>query len=375
MPTSKLLELYKPGLPIDFAKGYYARVFRANNLMRGNEVAFKVLRPEHTHNGKEGREYHAFGLEARLLQHLSNCPTVVNLVDCGFLSDKSDWPAGGHVLSLGLEVTAFNAQMEEYRARGWRPYLCETLMPESDNLFVKLRENGRHRRRRLPTEDVLALAWQYTELLEKAHQDDIVYLDVKLEHFYWDGEKLCVIDWNSSRMLSDPACQNENPAVHKKNDIRNFAVGILYPILTGASPLGEFREMPSNRDAAENRYSTVSALDFGMEPSISPKLIALVRDAADGKLANIQQFKSALETCASAHGWSPGNHRRPPESAKRAWEVTHEALCAIRRAQSDLQLARGALQRAMEQEDPNLNGEAERLLAQVNKFLEERVLP
>ncbi|MBN1922177.1 MAG: hypothetical protein JW892_13085 [Anaerolineae bacterium] len=375
MPTPKLLDLYKPELPIDFAKGYYARVYSAINVRVGDRVAFKVLRPEHTHNGKEGREYQAFGLEARLLQHLSRCPTVVKLVDCGFLSDKHDLPASGHIVSLGLDVAAFNAEMEDYRARGWRPYLCETLMPEPDNLFVKLRENGRQRRRRLPTEDVLALAWQYTKLLEKAHKDDIVYLDVKLEHFYWDGETLCVIDWNSSRLLSDPASQNEDSAVHKKNDIRNFAVGVLYPILTGVSPLGQFREMPSNRDAAENRYRAVSALDFDMEPSLSPNLIGLVRNAADGEFANLLQFKNALETCASDHGWNPGSTRHPSESARRAWEATHEAMDAIRRAQRDLQLAREALQKAMEQGDPHLDGEAERLFGQVNKLWEERVLP
>lgn len=377
MQTPKLLDLYKPEWFIDFAKGYYARVFRATDAVRGGEVAFKVLRPEHTHKSKEGREYQAFGLEVRLLHHFHNNPTVVKLLDCGFISDKQELPTRGEVVSLGLDVDAFNAQIEGFRARGWRPYLCETLLPEPQNLFIRLRENARNgNRRRLPTEEGIALALQYTDLLKQAHADDIVYLDVKLEHFYWDGKNLRVIDWNSSRMLRDPGDQDEgNYTLHKKNDIRNFAIGILYPIFTGIAPLGEFKEMPSNRDTAEMRYHAVKALDFGMEPSLASSLVALIHKAAAGEYADLRQFRNALELVAGEHGWPVGNQQGTSLKAKRARDAMREGLDAIRTAQEGFKLARQKLQTAMEEDCSSIDGEAERLLKQIDQLMEYRVIP
>lgn len=376
MPTPKLLDLYKPEWFCDFAEGYYARVFRAKDAARGGEVAFKVLRPKHMHTSKEGREFQAFGLEARLLHHFSDNPTVVRLLDCGFISDEQELPNRGEIVSLGLDVAAFSDQIEKYRALRWRPYLCETLLPEPENLFIQLRENARNgNRRRLPTEEGIALALQYTDLLKQAHDHDIVYLDVKLEHFYWDSENLRVIDWNSSRMLCEPGNQDEDCALHKKNDIRNFAIGILYPIFTGVAPLGEFKAMPSNRDAAEMRYHAVKALDFGMEPSLASSLIGLIRKAAAGEYANLQQFRSALELVAGEHGWPTGNQRSPSHAAKRARGAMCEGLAAIRDAQEGFQLARQKLRTAMEEDCPSINGEAERLLKQIDQLLEYRVIP
>ena len=54
---------------------------------------------------------------------------------------------------------------------------------------------------RLPSEEGLALALQFGELLKMSHQKGIVYLDHKLEHVYWDGVQLRIIDMNSSQKM------------------------------------------------------------------------------------------------------------------------------------------------------------------------------
>jgi serine/threonine protein kinase len=373
MPTSKFSDLYRPEWFIDFAEGYYARVFRAHDLAKGGEVAFKVLRPEHLEDGKEGKEYNAFGLEARLLHHLRDCKTVVKLFDCGFVSDRTPLPTQGEIISLGDDVDTFNGLLSKFRKRKWRPYLCEALKPEPQNLFVLLKENTQ-RRRRLPTEEAIALARKYTDLLQRAHADEIVYLDVKLEHFYWRDGHLSVIDWNSSRLLSDPANQDEDHELLKQNDIRNFAIGVMYPILTGVSAVGDFRAMPSSSDAVDKRYQNVNELDFRMEPALAKELVGLIRAAAFGDFSTIEQFQAALDACSYHHGWQVGD-QQAPASAQQARCAMRKGLSALHRAQSEIQRARSEMIAALEEADPRLDAEIERLIQEIDEFWERRVLP
>ena len=74
---------------------------------------------------------------------------------------------------------------------------------------------------RLPTEEGIALAMQFAQFLQIAHSNKVVYLDHKLEHVYWDGARLQVIDMNSSRQLNGSA----NDAQQFRTDIHNFVSG------------------------------------------------------------------------------------------------------------------------------------------------------
>jgi len=372
-------DLYQLKGPIDFARGYYARAFRAYSWRRDRDVAFKVLRPEHLSPGSSGREYLAFGVETRLLHHFAENAGVVNLLDCGFISDRRELPRSGEIVNFDTDVEAFGARLQEFRERNWRPYLCEELMPEDDSLFVSLRENAPGRpRRRLPTEEGIALSWQYTELLQQAHADDIVYLDAKPEHFYWNGEKLCIIDWNSSRMLCAADDPQDDPDHLKREDIRNFVVGVMYVIFTGLSAQGHaVQESPSHRDAIAQRYQ-VRTLDFGMEPSLPQSLIDLMQSATRGEYQDIKQFKQDLEECAQECGWPPRSQRYRVTPPMRAREEMRKGLAALRQAQQKIQEARESF---MEIEgDPEVAGsplevEAKRLTALTNTFLKHRVIP
>src|SRR5690606_6446294 len=85
--------------------------------------------------------------------------------------------------------------------KGWRPYLALEYLPRHHNLFYQMKPNTPNSRRRLPTEEGIDLAMQFGEFLQAAHDQSIVYLDHKLEHVYWDGTRLRVIDLNSSRLI------------------------------------------------------------------------------------------------------------------------------------------------------------------------------
>jgi serine/threonine protein kinase len=374
--TYELQERYKPDWFIDFAPGHYARVFSARDYLQNVEVAFKLLRPEHMNGGGISREFQAFGVEARLLQAFERSDQVVDLYDCGFISDvRGDLPASGRVASFGTDVEAFSASLERYHRRGWRPYLSEALMPEPDNLFVKLRENGQQRRRRLPTEEGLALCLQYGELLEEAHKEEIVYLDAKLEHFYWDSDRqrLCVIDWNSSKALTDDYHQDLDPEKEKRDDIRNFVLGVMYTLFTGMPFQGErIVAQPTRGDRIEARYQDAPALDFLLEPTLANSLQEIMEAGYHGAYTNAGDFLQNLKTCAREHGW-PVDGRRPSGSAARMRKEIRAGLRALRGAQLQLQYARERFMAAC-QANPN-DQEAQRLLKETQDFFDHRAIP
>ena len=78
---SQLNEFYRIDTYIDtFALGHYARVLAAEDLRTGENIAFKVMRPEHLQADGEARwEFRAFGNEAEILDKLKASPHVVKL--------------------------------------------------------------------------------------------------------------------------------------------------------------------------------------------------------------------------------------------------------------------------------------------------------
>ena len=199
----KLADLYRVDNFIDtFALGHYARVLEAQERRSGQTVAFKVMRPEHLSPGSEPRwEYRAFANEADLLMKLADSPHTVNLLDCGYVSAENEAPISGEIEAFGRDVIGFARATEEFCERGWRPYLSLENLPRSENLFYQMRPDHPGLRLRLPTEEGLALALQFAETLNTAHELGIAYLDHKLEHVYWDGIHLRLIDFNSSRLI------------------------------------------------------------------------------------------------------------------------------------------------------------------------------
>ncbi len=265
----KLVDLYRVDNFIDtFALGHYARVLEAQDRRSGQSVAFKVMRPEHVTPGAEPRwEFRAFANEADLLMRLADSPHTVNLIDCGYVSAQNEAPVSGEIESFGKDVIGFTSAQANYCQRGWRPYLTLENLPRHENLFYQMRPDKAGLRLRLPTEEGLALALQFAETLKLAHKLNIAYLDHKLEHLYWDGIHLRIIDFNSSRAIDD---KNAEHAQLMCMDVHNLCVGILYSIFTGLSPQKTtLRPQPGPLSEVEARYQDVNSLDFGVEPTLS----------------------------------------------------------------------------------------------------------
>ncbi|MFW5771747.1 MAG: hypothetical protein ACOCZH_00385, partial [Phototrophicaceae bacterium] len=355
--------------------GHYARVLAAVDQRSKQNVAFKVLRPEHLDaNGDIRWEYRAFANEAELLVKLRDSPHVVDLIDCGYISTPSENPADGRIVSYQGNVAGFIHAQPEHARKGWRPYLALPHLPRTNNLFYAMKPAQAGVRWRLPTEEGLALAIQFAHVLEMAHEQSIVYLDHKLEHLYWDGLKLEVIDFNSSRQLDS----NTNSDAHfLRMDIHNLCVGILYSVFTGLSPQKTtLRPQPSNRSAVEARYQDITSLDFGVEPTLSPALQKLLQRGANMEIETVDEFLEQLQQVAAVHGWDfPDQYTTAADRDGRG--QMRAALRKLRAGQASIREARDLLFDAAILDDisEDMEDELRRLVKAANDMLNHRVIP
>jgi len=367
---------YQIGNYIDtFAPGHYARVLDAVDAKSQQAVAFKVMRPEHlSPDGSPRWEARAFINEADLLIRLASSPVPNRLLDCGFVSARDERPRSGEILSLGTNIAAFKESLYPYIAQHWRPYLALELLPRHHNLFYLMKPNTPNGRRRLPTEEGIDLAMQFAEFLRIAHDQRIIYLDHKLEHVYWDGRTLRVIDFNSSRLAETGTHTVDQYLVQ---DIHHLCVGILYPVFTGLSPQkGALMPQPASQSDVEQRYANVNDLDFGVEPTLSASLKDVLQKGARQELPNVRGFLAGLERAAVRHGWEPRGLGTTP-TLRQAREHMRAGLTRLRESQEALRLAREELLEATILDDINEDMEAElrRLLTQINEALNHRVIP
>ncbi len=358
-----------------FALGHYARVLDALDRRTGVGVAFKVMRAEHlSPDGTMRWEYRAFANEADLLMKLADSPYVVSLLDCGYVSNTQEFPADGQIASFQKDVLGFIQAMPEYAERGWRPYLSLQNLSRSLNLLYAMKPNQAGSRWRLPSEEGLALALQFAEILRLAHAKQIVYLDHKLEHVYWDGSQLRIIDFNSSRQLNG---HDSNDSQFYRMDIHNLCVGILYPVFTGLSPLkSTLRPQPGNVNEAESRYRDITRLDFGVEPTLSGALQELLQSGAAMQIENTGDFIAGLQEVASRHGWDFPHHYTSPASRDARTQM-RAGITRLRRGQAELREARDLFREAaiLDGISDDLEAELRRLVKAVNDMLNNRVIP
>lgn len=370
-----LTEIYRIEDYIDtYALGHYARVLVAQDLRTDRTVAFKIMRPEHLQADGDARwEYRAFGSEAQILRSLKDSPHVVHLLDCGYVSTIAEAPSGGDIESFGTDVTAFTARMTEFAHRGWRPYLALEYLPRTENLFYAMKPAQAGTRRRLPTEEGISLALQFASLLAQAHEKRIVYLDHKLEHLYWDGVHLRVIDFNSSKQLTGGSGDSQEYA----RDIHNLCVGILYPIFTGMSPLKTaLRPLAGGREVVEKRYDDVHDLDFLMEPSLSRALQELLQRGAAQQIATVQAFSAQLQEVAALHG-RDFPHQYTSPASRQARDHLRKGLKFLRDGEDQIRQARDLFRDALVLDGitDDMEDELRRLVKEVNDLLNNRIIP
>jgi hypothetical protein len=244
------------------ARGSSARVFLGKFKNAAEPFAVKVMRHDRL-------EYALplFREEAQILSILRDVPGVTPLLESGFIKlqtgvtlpgeDRSASAAGlrGDVIRFGPEQTQnFLALLDRQANMGWLPYLVMEKRKPADNLIMYC-DAGHTRGWFLPLRESLFLAIQICDILQIAHDRNIVYRDHKILHFYWDAGEggVVTIDWNIARRHPEGLTPAE-----RQFDLVQFGARALHHILTGrpapgALPLGPNR--PEDIEQSAHQYA------------------------------------------------------------------------------------------------------------------------
>jgi serine/threonine protein kinase len=255
------------GEPLDTwvseARGSSARVFAGYLRDRQGKPwahAIKIMRPERL-------EYALplFKEEARVLSLLRDVPAVTPVVEYGFLrlqeglrfpGDESHAAADdlrGDLLRYGVEeVQNFLVSMERQLASGWLPYLALVLRDRQYNL-IKYCDAGYTHGWFLPLRESLMLGIQICDVLQVAHERNIVYRDHKILHYYWDpaAHGIAMIDWNIAKHLPHGLS-----AAEEQLDLVQFGARALHHILTGRPAPGALPLGPNQPEEIERAASS-----------------------------------------------------------------------------------------------------------------------
>jgi serine/threonine protein kinase len=201
-----------------------------------------------------------FREEAQILTLLRDVPGITPLIECGFirLENVKDFPSDeshaqvehlrGGVVRFGVEETQnFLASTERYLAQDWLPYLALVRRQQEHNL-LKYCDAGYTHGWFLPLREGLLLAIQICDILQNAHDRNIVYRDHKILHYYWEPHShgVVMIDWNIAKRQPQGLSDAE-----RLFDVVQFGARALHHILTGRPAAGALPMGPNRPEEIE----------------------------------------------------------------------------------------------------------------------------
>ena len=241
------------------ARGSSARVlagYLRNRADQPSLYAIKIMRPDRIDYALP-----LFREEAQILTLLRDVPGITPLVECGFLRLKNaqDFPSDeghtaikhlrGEVVRFGVEETQnFLASMERYLAQEWLPYLALVKRDQDQNL-MKYCDAGYNHGWFLPLRESLLLTIQICDILQNAHDRNIVYRDHKILHYYWHpaSHGVVMIDWNIAKREPQGLSEAE-----RQFELAQFGARALHHILTGRPAAGALPQGPNRPEDIEH---------------------------------------------------------------------------------------------------------------------------
>lgn len=251
------------------ASGSSARVFSLDfPPLTGdyaNYPAIKVMRSDRIRYAKP-----LFENEVRILEKMQDVPGVTPLLGLGYLQvNQGKWPeeiapmttsqkekasaenlAGVADLYLPDETLSFLSAFDSRLKENWLAFL---VLPRrwEDNLYLRC-DSGYTRgeyHHNFSITEALKAALQICEILEAAHEKNIVYLDHKALHYYWNQprEQVMVLDWNIGRKIT-----NRNSAEIFAFDVLQFSARALHHLLTGRQAPGSVKVGPNKPEEIQN---------------------------------------------------------------------------------------------------------------------------
>lgn len=230
-----------------------------------NYPAIKVMRPD-----KIDYALPLFENEIQILDKMKDTPGVTPILGLAFIKTESGkWPDEIAPLTKSLEVESSAANitgimdlysqeetqsfLDELHGRTADGWLAAIILPRrwEDNLYLRC-DAGYTRgefHRSFPVLTALEAGLQISQILEEAHKNNIVYLDHKVLHYYWNEPRhqVFALDWNIGRMIT-----NGNTSEMFEFDVLQFGARALHHLLTGRQAPGSVKIGPNRPEDIQN---------------------------------------------------------------------------------------------------------------------------
>ncbi len=296
------------------ASGSSARVFKFKSpklaKVVGRDTAIKVMRHD-----KFAYSSPLFREEIKILQVMAGQPGMTNLIYAGFLqvTPETIWPEELAPLTKALEVQAgggciegelylyepeeLDEMLTEYDQRieaGALPVLILERRWE-DNLYL-LCDAGYTRGefiKNFSMAQILEITAQICALLDNAHAHDVVFMDHKLLHYYWNDirQQVIMLDWNIGRYLPGNLTQES-----VQFDILQFSSRALHHLFAGRQAPGAVA-IGQNRpeDIANSPRHFKASYPYDITKRLTADEIAFLEKSLDGGFTSALEMKDAID--------------------------------------------------------------------------------
>lgn len=292
--------------PLDYwipeARGSSARVFSGtlrDAQGKATPVAIKLMRMD-----KVAYALPLFKEEVLVMNAMRDVPGVTPLLECGFIKFDNghtmpverdgivDPGLTGSIVRIGPVIgQEFIGQIESRIADEWTPYLAIEQRDPKENLLA-ICDAGMTRGQYRPVGELLLMSIQICEILQAAHERNIVYRDHKILHYYWVEalQGIFVIDWNVARLHPDGLSDYE-----KQMDLVQFGARALHHILTGRTAPGALPLGPTRPDEIEQAAKSYEAQWTYDDQRLPEDLREILERVLAGEYNNAIQLRDDLK--------------------------------------------------------------------------------
>ena len=270
--------------------------------------AIKVMRPD-----KKAYALPLFKSEVRILDSMQDVTGITPMLGLGFMQvEQGHWPDEIAPLTTSLEKEASASHMSgladiftsdeverflrELDDRVEDEWLAFIIFPRrwEDNLYIRC-DAGYTRgefHRTYPVQNALEAALQIIEIIKAAHEHQIVYLDHKALHYYWNEPRrqVYVLDWNIGRQIT-----NGNSMDVYEFDVLQFSARALHHLMTGRQAPGSVNVGPNKPEEIQNAPEKYEPLwTYDDQKRLTQEELAVLGGAIQGEYKTPQALAEAL---------------------------------------------------------------------------------
>jgi len=285
------------------ARGSSARVYLAAYRTHAGEQrdgAIKLMRMD-----KVDYSLPLFREEIKVLNQMDDVFGVARLLESGFLwmgGDEGRLPLDheivaikgmhGDVLRIGPDSSdQFLDILDKRVEEGWTPYLLIEKRKREESLLTLCDASLNHGRfQSMP--DLLFISIQICDILQAAHERNVVYRDHKILHYYWQPENngVSIIDWNVAKFHPDGITPFD---IHM--DLVQLGARGLHHVLCGRTAPGALPLGPTRPEEIEHAAQSYAAQWTYDDQRLSGEVKTIMEQLLSGSYTRTMDLKEDLK--------------------------------------------------------------------------------